>query len=154
MNRLLLIAAILAAVTSAAALSVASASGWRAAPTVTVATRQTALGRILTDGRGLTLYLFEKDTHGRSNCSGACATYWPPLLTRLKPTAGGGARRSLLGVIRRSDGLEQVTYGGHPLYRYLPDTKPGQVAGQDSQLFGAAWYVLSPSGAKIERGGS
>jgi hypothetical protein len=45
-----------------------------------------------------------------------------------------------------------VTYAGHPLYRYLPDTKPGQTNGQDSHDFGAGWYVLSPTGKKIEAG--
>ena len=43
-----------------------------------------------------------------------------------------------------------MTYAGHPLYRYLPDTKPGQTNGQDSHDFGAGWYVLSPAGKKIE----
>jgi predicted lipoprotein with Yx(FWY)xxD motif len=47
-----------------------------------------------------------------------------------------------------------VTYAGHPLYRYVADAKPGQTSGEDSQLFGAGWYVLSPVGAKIEKGDS
>ena len=46
-----------------------------------------------------------------------------------------------------------MTYAGHPLYRYLPDAKPGQTNGQDSHDFGAGWYVLSPAGKKIERSG-
>ena len=87
---------------------------------------------------------------GRSACSGTCATYWPPLLTRGKPTARARREASLLGTIRRADGTTQVTYAGHPLYRYLPDTKPGQTNGQDSHDFGAGWYVLSPAGKKIE----
>ena len=85
-----------------------------------------------------------------SACSAACATYWPPLLARGKPTAGRGVKASLLGTIRRAGGTTQVTYAGHPLYRYLPDTKPGQTNGQDSHDFGAGWYVLSPAGKKIE----
>ena len=63
---------------------------------------------------------------------------------------GRGAGASLLGTIRRAAGTTQVTYAGHPLYRYLPDTKPGQTHGQDSHDFGAGWYVLSPAGKKIE----
>ena len=73
-----------------------------------------------------------------------------PLLTRGRPTARGKAAPSLLGTIRRADGTTQVTYAGHPLYRYLPDARPGQTNGQDSHDFGAGWYVLSPGGQKIE----
>ncbi len=81
-----------------------------------------------------------------------CAAYWPPLLTRGKPRAAAGAKQSLLGVSRRADGRSQVTYAGHPLYRFAQDTKRGQTAGQDLQLFGAGWYVLSPRGVKIDEG--
>jgi predicted lipoprotein with Yx(FWY)xxD motif len=120
--------------------------------TVTVATSK--LGRILVDSRGRTLYLFEKDKRGRSACAGTCATYWPPLLTKGNPTAGSSAKKPLLGITRRADGTTQVTYGGHPLYRFVQDTKRGQTSGQDLHDFGAGWYVLSPTGQKIERDGS
>jgi predicted lipoprotein with Yx(FWY)xxD motif len=56
----------------------------------------------------------------------------------------------LLGVTRRADGTSQVTYGGHPLYLFLLDTEPGQSRGQDLHDFGAAWYVVSAAGKKIE----
>jgi predicted lipoprotein with Yx(FWY)xxD motif len=120
----------------------------------TVSTAPSKLGRILVDSRGRTLYLFEKDTRGRSSCAGTCAGYWPPLLTRTRPTAGRTARQALLGVIRRSNGTRQVTYAGHPLYRFVQDARPGQTNGQDLHDFGAGWYVLSPAGTKIESGGS
>ena len=149
MNRLLIIIAFLASAASLAAG--ASATSHSAAAVATVSTGSSSLGRILIDGKGRTLYLFEKDRQGRSACSGTCATYWPPLLAHGKPTAGRGAKASLIGTIRRADGTKQVTYAGHPLYRYLPDTKPGQTLGQDSHLFGASWYVLSPVGKKIGR---
>ena len=130
--------------------AIASRSAARAS---TVATARSGLGRIIVDGRGRTLYLFEKDKQGRSACYGSCAKFWPPLLTRGKPAAGRGAKASLLGKTRRSDGSEQVTYAGHPLYRFLEDTKPGQTKGEGSQAFGAGWDALSPRGKKIERGG-
>ena len=114
-----------------------------------VATRHTKLGTVLVDGRGRTLYLFEKDKRGRSSCYGACATYWPPLLTHGKPTAGARLKGSLLGVTKRADGTSQVTYAGHPLYRFAQDVRSGQVAGQNVDAFGAEWYVLSSSGKKI-----
>jgi predicted lipoprotein with Yx(FWY)xxD motif len=84
----------------------------------------------------------------------ACARAWPPLLTKTKPIAGRGTKQSLLGVIRRANGTKQVTYRGHPLYRFVQDTKPGEAKGQGSGAFGAGWYVLSPTGNKIEQGES
>ena len=109
-----------------------------------------ALGQIIVDSRGRTLYLFEKDKNRRSACYGQCATYWPPLLTHGKPVARGGARQSLLGMTRRANGSQQVTYAGHPLYRFVQDRKPGQTNGQGSHAFGAGWEALSPAGKKIE----
>src|SRR5580765_5651084 len=63
--------------------------------TVDVAT--SGLGQILVDSQGSTLYLFQKDTGTQSECTGACASSWPPLRTNGKPTAGSGANASLLG---------------------------------------------------------
>ena len=111
------------------------------------------LGRIIVDKKGRTLYLFEKDKNRRSACSGQCATYWPPLLTHGNRVARGGARQSLLGRTRRANGSQQVTYAGHPLYRFVQDRKPGQTNGEGSQAFGAGWEALSPAGKKIEADG-
>ena len=145
-------AAVIAVVFAALSLAVAAtALGGSSAREAKVATGSTSLGRIVVDGRGHTLYLFEKDRRGRSTCSGACAAYWPPLLTRGKPIASKGAKSSLLGSIRRSDGARQVTYAGHPLYLFSGDTRRGQTSGEGLTDFGAGWYVLTPSGKKIDR---
>jgi predicted lipoprotein with Yx(FWY)xxD motif len=109
------------------------------------------LGRILADGQGRSLYLFEKDRHGRSSCSGLCATYWPPLVAGGRTVAVKGAKASLLGSIRRADGHRQVTYAGHPLYLFSGDTGRDQTNGEGLRDFGAGWYVLMPSGKKIDR---
>ena len=74
------------------------------------------------------------------------------LITHGKPIAGQGVKTSLLGTIRRANGAQQVTYAGHPLYRYLLDTKSGQTNGEGLQDFGGGWDALSPAGKKIERG--
>jgi predicted lipoprotein with Yx(FWY)xxD motif len=116
---------------------------------VHLALAKTKLGMILTDGRGRTLYLFKKDTKGVSNCSGACATAWPPVTTRGTPVAGTGLTARLAGTITRADGTMQVTYGGHPLYRFVQDRAPGDVNGQDLTAFGATWYVVGANGAQI-----
>jgi len=106
--------------------------------------------QILVDAKGRTLYLFEKDKSGKSACYGQCTKYWPPLLTIGKPTAAAGVKASLLGTTRRTNGAMQVTYAHHPLYRYAGDTAPGQTTGQGSDNFGAEWYVVAPSGKKID----
>ena len=133
-------------------ISAAVAGATPAARSATVTTARTSLGRVVANGGGRTLYLFEKDTATRSACSGTCAVYWPPLLTR-----GGGAaaikgvQRSLLGTIRRPDGTRQVTYAGHPLYLFSGDARSGQTNGEGLHDFGAGWYALTPSGKKIAR---
>jgi predicted lipoprotein with Yx(FWY)xxD motif len=109
------------------------------------------LGRILVDRRGRTLYLFEKDVKGISACKGGCAAYWPPLLTTGKPLAGTSVRAALLGTTTRADGTLQVTYNHHPLYTFKLDTKAAQTRGQNTRAFGAEWYVVSPSGGKIDK---
>jgi predicted lipoprotein with Yx(FWY)xxD motif len=144
---------IVAAALSLAGLSSSLAASDSASRAATVSTAKTNLGKIIVNGRGRTLYLFEKDRHGKSACSGACAKYWPPLITHGKPVAAGGAKQALLGTIKRSNGSRQVTYAGHPLYTFLLDTKRGQTKGEGSTLFGAGWDALTPAGKKIESDG-
>lgn len=120
--------------------------------TVAVA-KNSKLGKILVDEDSKTLYLFEADKGGNSACSSACAQVWPPVTTKVKPQAGKGIQASKLGTITRKDGSTQVTYNGHPLYYYAPDSRPGDVKGEGLKQFGAEWYVLSPSGQKVEEGG-
>jgi predicted lipoprotein with Yx(FWY)xxD motif len=121
-----------------------------AAATTTVATQRTSLGTVLVDAKGRTLYLFEKDKPTASTCNGSCAAVWPPLMSTGAPAAGHGVLKSTLGSVKRSDGSTEVTYAGHPLYTYAGDTKAGQAKGQALDQFGAEWYVLSPSGQKVD----
>jgi len=130
---------------------VATALGGSSARPAKVATASSGLGRIVVDARGRTLYLFEEDRRGQSTCSGVCAAYWPPVLTSSKVIALNGAKRSLLGTIRRANGSRQVTYAGHPLYLFSGDSKSGQTNGEGLTDFGAGWYVLTPAGKKIDR---
>jgi predicted lipoprotein with Yx(FWY)xxD motif len=123
-----------------------TASVTRSRPRPTVQVRRTGLGKILVDSRGRTLYLFKKDTGGRSRCSGSCAVAWPPLLATRRPVAGTGVKGSKLGTTRRSDAKKQVVYKRHPLYRFVGDKKPGNTNGQGLTAFGARWFALTPSG--------
>jgi predicted lipoprotein with Yx(FWY)xxD motif len=137
---------------SVGAAFAASAGSGRRDVGALVRVQKTGLGRVLVDGRGRTLYLFEADEFGLSVCNGKCARFWPPLLTAGVPRAGGGAVAALLGTTRRRDGRLQATYQGYPLYRFLKDTRPGQANGQGVDAFGGEWYVLDRLGRKIEHG--
>jgi predicted lipoprotein with Yx(FWY)xxD motif len=147
---------------AAVALAVAACGGTpsaqHAAPAAnssggaSVALASSTLGKILVDGKGQTLYLFQADKGMASTCNGACASAWPPLTTTGKPTAGPGVSASKLGTTTRSDGRTEVTYGGHPLYTFVGDSAPGQTTGQGNQAFGAEWNALSAAGNKIEMG--
>ena len=107
------------------------------------------LGKIIVDAKGRTLYDFVIDKGSTSVCYGACASLWPPYLTKGTPTAGKGATASLIGTTKRKDGTTEVTYGGHPLYYYAPDRMRGQISGQALDQFGAPWYALTPAGHEI-----
>jgi predicted lipoprotein with Yx(FWY)xxD motif len=138
---------------SSAAAAPASSSSSSTAATV-IKTGTSSLGTILTDSAGRSLYLFESDSSTKSTCSGACAQAWPPLTTTSTPIAAHGVTADLLGTIKRDDGTLQVTYAGHPLYYFAGDTQAGDINGEGSQAFGAAWDLLDPSGKKIVKPGS
>jgi predicted lipoprotein with Yx(FWY)xxD motif len=116
------------------------------------ATTNSALGPIVVDGSGRTLYRFDKDSASppASNCEGACAKLWPPVLvgTQISLT---GINRALLGAIKRSDGTVQLTLHGWPLYRYAGDSAPGDVKGEG---IGGIWFAVKPTGAKALPAGS
>ena len=129
----------------------AAAPATTAAGGATIVVASSKLGRILVDSKGRTLYLFEKDKGTTSACYGACATNWPPFTTTGAPQAGSGATAALLGTTPRTDNTTQVTYKGHPLYLFVADKSAGDVTGEGVNAFGAKWYVLAPSGNKIDK---
>jgi predicted lipoprotein with Yx(FWY)xxD motif len=115
----------------------------------TVSLRKTKLGLILVNSSGHTLYMFARDTNGKSACNGSCARFWPPLLSHTKPTAGPHIRASLLGTTRRSNGSLQVTYNRHPLYTFSLDKQAGQTHGEGNFAFGGKWYAVSARGTAV-----
>jgi predicted lipoprotein with Yx(FWY)xxD motif len=153
------VAASIALLAAAAALAAACGSGGTATgapaakqPAGAVVLRSTdtaTLGKILTDGNGRTLYLFKKDTGPQSNCTGACATDWPPVTATSAPTASG-VSAAAIKTVRRGDGKMQVVFNGHPLYYYSGDGAGGTVNGEGQKAFGAAWYALSPAGQEVK----
>ncbi len=136
---------------SAPASSAPAAGSPASAPATgtVITTHAGSAGAFLTDGSGHTVYLWAKDGMNMSDCSGACAAAWPPVPATGKLTATGGVKASDLGTITRSDGTKQVTYDGHPLYYFVGDSAAGQTNGQASDNFGAKWWLVASSGAKI-----
>jgi predicted lipoprotein with Yx(FWY)xxD motif len=107
------------------------------------------VGKVLVDSQGRTLYIFRQDTSTTSTCLDACAAGWPPARVSGKPTVGAGLTKSMVGTTKRTDGQPQLTYNGHPLYRFIGDQKPGDVNGQGTNAFGGLWYVIAPSGDEV-----
>ncbi|MFJ4685864.1 SCO0930 family lipoprotein [Streptomyces sp. NPDC088789] len=108
--------------------------------------RSEALGPVVTDSAGFTLYRFDDDTASppRSTCEGDCATTWPPVLAA-DAEAAEGMDPALVGTVARSDGTRQLTLDGWPLYRYVKDTRPRQTNGQG---VGGTWFAAAPDGGK------
>ena len=144
---LLPLVAAVAAVAAGCGGAIPANNGSRAGVTV----ESTKLGSILADGRGHTLYLFERDEGDESYCTGACASVWPPYETSGQPQAMTGLLASSLGTITRDDGDVQVTYRGHPLYFYAGDaSSPGKTNGEDKKQFGSTWYAVGRTGKAVE----
>jgi predicted lipoprotein with Yx(FWY)xxD motif len=135
---------------AAAAATTTTATSSTAAPAtpVVLTVKHGKLGAIVATGsRHMTVYLFEADHGAASTCTGTCAKVWPPVLGH--PT-GTDLPAAHLGTITRADGTVQATFAGHPLYTYAKDGDAGDAYGQGVKSFGADWYVLNPSGAKVD----
>ncbi|MGE7991450.1 COG4315 family predicted lipoprotein [Pseudomonas sp. NPDC089554] len=121
--------------TLALSLTLSCLSGLAMAATpATVA--DTALGKVLVDSKGMTLYTFAKDSAGKSACNGPCAQNWPPLAAGAYAKDGDG-----YSVITRDDGSKQWAYKDLPLYGWVKDSKPGDTTGEG---VGQAWHVAKP----------
>jgi predicted lipoprotein with Yx(FWY)xxD motif len=150
MRKFVLFAAAACIAAAVIALPAAAHRAHSSATRAKLEVRKGKLGRYIVNGKGFTLYLFEKDRNGMSACYSSCAKIWSPLITSGKPTAAAGVTASKIGTTKRKDGSLQATYAGHPLYRYDDDHKPGQTEGEGSKAFGAEWYAVAPSGKKID----
>jgi predicted lipoprotein with Yx(FWY)xxD motif/predicted outer membrane protein len=110
------------------------------------AAKARAVGSIVVDAKGFTLYRFDKDSAKppRSSCSGTCIRKWPPALAG-EQLSTKGVEQNLVGKVRRGDGRWQLTLGGWPLYRFAKDRKAGDVKGQRVD---GVWFVVAPDGQK------
>ena len=129
--------------TTAGETTTTAASG--GAKTVSLASSK--FGQIMVDSKGMTLYVLERDTPGKSTCTAACLTLWPAAVAPASPTYGSGLTASKFSVITRDDGTKQLAVNGSPLYLFASDTKAGDVNGQDVGGF----YVVKADGTKYEQ---
>jgi predicted lipoprotein with Yx(FWY)xxD motif len=114
----------------------------------TVKTSDSQYGQVLFGGNDQAIYYFDKESGSKSECYGACAEAWPPVLTEGDPQAGSGVQAGLLGTTPRDDGTTQVTYDGHPLYYYVDDPK-GEVLCHNVDEFGGLWLAVQGNGQAV-----
>jgi predicted lipoprotein with Yx(FWY)xxD motif len=96
----------------------------------------TAKGKALVNDDGLTLYTFDNDSKGKSNCNGQCANLWLPLIATTGASASGD-----FSLITRADGRKQWAYKNKPLYSWSKDTKPGDTTGDGVN---SVWHIAAP----------
>jgi predicted lipoprotein with Yx(FWY)xxD motif len=127
-----------------------AASSTDEAPAATEATINVTtdpkLGKILVDGKGMTMYMFTKDTPDKSNCAGGCLKAWPALITLGSPKTGDGVNASMIGSAALPDGSKIVTYNHMPLYYFVQDKAAGDTKGQGN---GSVWFVVGPDGKPV-----
>lgn len=110
---------------SAAVLSICVAGAVQAQPVVR--------DGVLADAAGRTVYTFDKDEAGKSNCAGGCLAMWPAFTA--KP---GAAAKGEFGLID-ANGAKQWTVNGKPLYYFAGDAKAGERNGDGK---GGVWHVV------------
>ena len=137
----LILTLLVVAAASLATSATASAAGTR----ITVS--DSKFGPMVWGPKRQAIYVFQRDRFKQSRCYGDCAKAWPPVYTTGRPVAGKGARRSLLGTIRRSNGRLQVTYRGRPLY-YYDHEGAGEVRCHNVDLHGGLWWVIGADGKR------
>jgi predicted lipoprotein with Yx(FWY)xxD motif len=119
-----------------------------AAPATAAAVKDgnTSLGKVLVDSQGKTLYLFKNDKGTTSEVPAGLLALWPPITASSGATVGPGLDQSKLVAVKQSNGQTWLTYNGHVLYTYKPDTSPGDTKGQK---LANVWFVVSSTGTPI-----
>lgn len=128
-----------AAPTSAALASPAAAE---------LKTGASTAGKIVVDGKGMSVYFFTKDVKdsGTSACAGACVAMWPAVTTTSAAPSVEGVTGTI-GTITTADGKKQLTINGLPVYYFANDKAPGDILGQGVNN---VWYLVSPAGEMLK----
>jgi predicted lipoprotein with Yx(FWY)xxD motif len=116
---------------SAALLFLSAAPSFAAEPAMVM---DSSMGKIYSDSSDMTLYTFDKDEMGKSNCYDQCAVNWPPFVPAADAMAEGDWT-----IIERTDGTKQWAYDGKPLYTFIQDKKPGDMTGEGKG--NGTWHV-------------
>jgi predicted lipoprotein with Yx(FWY)xxD motif len=117
------------------------------APAAKLATADVgSFGKVIVDGNGRTVYVFDKDIAGKSNCEGDCLAKWPVVAAGDGTPQLDGIDASLVSTVTRSDGSKQLAVAGLPIYLFASDTKAGDAKGQ---AVGGVWWVVGADGRKI-----
>ena len=124
-------------ITAAVAVTLGAALAYADDMTMPAMTGDSNLGKVLTDNKKMTLYTFDKDQPGKSNCNGICADHWPPLMAAANAKPMGD-----WSIITRDDGTKQWAYKGKPLYGWDKDQKPGDTTGDG--VNNNVWHVAHP----------
>jgi predicted lipoprotein with Yx(FWY)xxD motif len=117
-------------------LGLVAGSTAAAAQAAIPATADTAKGKALVNSDGMTLYTFDRDSKGKSNCNGQCANLWLPLIATVDATPSGA-----FSLITRDDGRKQWAYKDKPLYSWSKDSKPGDTTGDGVNN---VWHIAVP----------
>ena len=134
--------------TSSSSSTTSATTSSPASGAVKIGTEQSKYGTIL-EANNKTLYALSSDTATTSSCSSTCAKVWPPLTVTAVPSFGPGVSQARFSHLSRSDGSQQLSYGGHPLYWFVHDTAPGQTSGEGIHAFGGVWDVVSVAGQPV-----
>jgi predicted lipoprotein with Yx(FWY)xxD motif len=122
-----------------------AAAGGTSASGLSIA--QTSLGKVLVDGRGMTLYTLSADGQDHSTCDASCLQFWP---AATPPKGDKVANVSVsTGKTATPDGTPIATVAGHPVYTFSQDQQPGDVNGEGLNEFGGTWYAVSPTGQPV-----
>ena len=149
LTALIAMAAAMAALIATVTASTASAAAQRG---TTIRLENTSAGKILTANNGVTLYQFSRDSRNKDVCVklSGCKDIWPAVTTKAKPVATKGVNAKLLGTIKLPNGSRQVTYGGHPLYKYSGDSGPRQTDYIGVSASGGTWYGVNAKGQRVK----
>ncbi|GAA3133695.1 putative lipoprotein with Yx(FWY)xxD motif [Kribbella aluminosa] len=104
------------------------------------------LGKVVVDGNGRTVYVYDKDSKGKSTCEGGCLALWPAVPAGSGSPQLTGIDASLVSAITRSDGSKQLAINGMPLYLFAQDSQAGQAKGQAT---GGVWWAVGADGHKV-----
>jgi predicted lipoprotein with Yx(FWY)xxD motif len=116
-------------------------SGDMVSTNMLMAKQMSGMGTVVTDAKGWTLYRYAKDQVNMSMCTDSCAQTWMPVMA--DGSVQGMGVQAKIGTVTRNDGMKQVTLAGWPLYRYMGDTKAGDMNGQGKN---GAWSLVTPAG--------